>query len=162
MTSEKALFRIDLLNDGFYPIMNKLEHLKLIQNVITRMAGNSFLIKGWTITLVSAILALAAKDPNKLFIAVALFPVIMFWFLDGYFLYQERLFRKLYDGVREKNDEESDFSMDVKPYQADSTWGEAVFSPTLKLFYIFILISIIAIFCVAHFFPSVTAPVGKT
>jgi hypothetical protein len=27
------------------------------------------------------------------------FPVFMFWVLDGYFLYQERLYRKLYEGV---------------------------------------------------------------
>lgn len=141
--------------------MNKQEHLKLIQGVITRMANNSFLIKGWCVTLVSAILALAAREPNKMFIAVALFPVIMFWTLDGYFLYQERLFRKVYDSVRGKTGDESDFSMDTKLYQTDLTWSGAVFSSTLKLFYIFMLISISAIFSIAFFFQSATAPVGK-
>lgn len=141
--------------------MDKIEHLKMIQTVISRMAGNSFLIKGWCVTLVSAILAIAAKDPNKLFIAVALFPVIMFWILDGYFLYQERLFRKVYDGVIVKTGDESDFSMNTKPYQTDLTWSGAFFSPTLNLFYIFMLISVSVIFSIALFFPAATAPVGN-
>jgi hypothetical protein len=80
--------------------MNKIEHLKMIQDVINRMAGNSFLTKGWCVTLVSAIIVLGAKEPDKRFVMVAFLPLIMFWILDGYFLFQERLFRRLYDFVR--------------------------------------------------------------
>ena len=43
---------------------NKRKHLEFIQSVIARMNSNSFLIKGWSITLVSALFALAAKDSN--------------------------------------------------------------------------------------------------
>lgn len=142
--------------------MNKLEHLKMIQTVITRMASNSFLIKGWCVTLVSAILALAAKEPNKLFIAVAIFPVIMFWILDGYFLYQERLFRKLYDSVIKIEDDNSiNYSMNTTEYQNNIAWGEAIFSATLNLFYIFMMISVAAIFAVALFLPSAVVSTGK-
>ena len=42
----------------------KLKHLEFIQNVINRMNSNSFLIKGWAVTLIAAIFALAAKDSN--------------------------------------------------------------------------------------------------
>jgi len=42
-------------------------------------------------------LALAAKDTRFLFVYLAYFSAIAFWGLDGYFLHQERLFRKLYD-----------------------------------------------------------------
>jgi hypothetical protein len=141
--------------------MNKLEHLKMIQTIISRMAGNSFLIKGWCVTLVAAILALAAKEPNKLFIAVALFPVVMFWILDGYFLHQERLFRKLYDRVLESEEDSIDYSMNTSAFQENVTWRKTIFSLTLNLFYIFILFSIIVIFCIALFLPSMVAPVGK-
>jgi hypothetical protein len=44
---------------------SKLKHLEFIQNVITRMNTNSFLIKVWVATLVSALFALAAKDANQ-------------------------------------------------------------------------------------------------
>ena len=40
------------------------KHLELIQGVITRLAQNSFLLKGWSVTLVAAILTLASKNPN--------------------------------------------------------------------------------------------------
>ncbi len=45
----------------------KLKHLELSQGVINRMAGNSFLLKGWSVTLVSALFALSAKDSNQMF-----------------------------------------------------------------------------------------------
>ena len=79
----------------------KIAHLQMIQAVITRMAENSFMAKGWTVTLVTALFALAAVDANRFFVYVAYLPAVMFWALDAYFLRQERLFRKLYDQVRE-------------------------------------------------------------
>ncbi len=79
---------------------SKIAYLQMIQAVIARMAGNSFLIKGWSVTLVAALFALAAANTNALFVYLAYFPSFMFWALDAYFLRQERLFRKLYDDVR--------------------------------------------------------------
>jgi hypothetical protein len=76
-----------------------LKHLEMIQSVISRLAGNSFSMKGWSITLIAALMALAAKDANERYAAVALFPALCFWGLDAYYLRQERLFRKLYDAV---------------------------------------------------------------
>ena len=115
---------------------NKLKHLEFIQSVVSRMASNSFLLKGWGVTLVAALFALAAKDSNKKYIVVAYFPVIVFWILDAYFLSQERRFRNLYDGVRPKKDDEIDFSMDTRPFvDARTSWAAAFFSTTLVVFY---------------------------
>jgi len=76
----------------------KLKHLEMIQAVVTRMANNSFLVAGWCITLVAGLMALAGgKDGNVRFVYVAYLPVIVFWYLNGYFLQQERIFRKIYD-----------------------------------------------------------------
>ena len=36
----------------------KLKHLEFIQNAINRMASNSFIIKGWCITLIVGLFAL--------------------------------------------------------------------------------------------------------
>jgi len=77
----------------------KLKHLEILQATITRMANNSFLIKGWCITLVAAILALASQGSNQRIILISYLPIIMFWILDAYFLRQERLFRKLYEKI---------------------------------------------------------------
>lgn len=78
---------------------SKIAHLGFIQGVITRMGSNSFLLKGWSITLVAAIFALSAKDADQKFVLLAYFPVIVFWMLDAFFLHQEKLFRKLYEKV---------------------------------------------------------------
>lgn len=78
---------------------SKLKHLEFIQSVITRMNSNSFQIKSWAVTLVSAGLAIYASTLKEYFILVSLFPAVMMWFLDAYYLMQERKFRGLYNDV---------------------------------------------------------------
>lgn len=89
----------------------KMKHLELIQGIISRMANNSFMLKGWAVTLVAGIFALAGKDTDKLYFLVAYIPVIVFWALDAYYLWQERLYRGLYEKVRLKDENEVDFSL---------------------------------------------------
>ncbi len=115
---------------------NKIRHLELIQTVISRMANNSFLVKGWCITLVSALLGLAAQDNDKKFIIVVFFPALMFWLLDAYFLRQERLFRQKYNEVAQNSAEFSDFSLDTSTCLSTvDSWLRITFSKTLFLFY---------------------------
>ena len=92
---------------------NKHKHLEMIQGVINRMANNSFMLKGWAVTLVAGIFALASKDAEKIYFLVAYVPIVAFWGLDAYYLRQERLYRKLYDKVRMMDDNEIDFSMNA-------------------------------------------------
>jgi hypothetical protein len=80
---------------------DKLKHLEFIQNVITRMNTNSFQIKEWTVAIVSAILAIYASTKNYYFVLSGIFPTLIFWFLDTYYLTQERKFRGLYNDVAE-------------------------------------------------------------
>jgi hypothetical protein len=79
----------------------KIKHLEFIQNVITRMNKNSFQLKGWTVTIVSAILAIYVSTKNCYFVLSGIFPTVIFWFLDAYYLTQERKFRGLYNDVAE-------------------------------------------------------------
>ena len=81
----------------------KIKHLEFVQNVITRMNVNSFQLKGWMITIVSALLALYVNSENVLYVFVAVVPVIVFWFLDAYYLKQEALYRKLYQDIVNDN-----------------------------------------------------------
>jgi hypothetical protein len=91
----------------------KLKHLEMIQAVITRMGSNSFSVKGWSVTLVAALFALAASQNKPDFVLIAFLPAIVFWGLDAYYLRQERLFRALYNDVASKKEEEIDFSMNT-------------------------------------------------
>ena len=124
----------------------KLKHLEMLQNIIDRMADNSFSLKGWSVVLVSALFALAASDSNTYFVYLAYLPSIMFWILDGYFLWQERLFRKLYDRVRAASESEIDFSMDTSSVRGEvSSWIGTMFSRTLLIYHGTILGAVVVI-----------------
>ena len=115
----------------------KLKHLEFIQGVINRLAANSFQMKGWSVVLVAAILVLLAWEGRLNAAPIALVPVLVLWGLDGYFLWQERLYRALYDHVRTLAENRIDFSMNVGDLDSGvaGTWLGAVRSRTLLCFY---------------------------
>ncbi|TSC61216.1 MAG: hypothetical protein Greene041614_1157 [Parcubacteria group bacterium Greene0416_14] len=118
---------------------NKRKHLEFIQDIVSRMAGNLFFLRGWTITLIAALLALFIKGSNSSYIVYFLIVLtLVFWILDGYFLSQERQFRDLYNHVRKLKEEEIDFSMDTSEYKKlkKNTLIYAMFSGTLLVFYL--------------------------
>ncbi|HYO66386.1 MAG TPA: hypothetical protein VEU33_09915 [Archangium sp.] len=73
----------------------QIKRVELLQNIITRMAQNSFTIKGWAVTVLTALLAFSNKESDRWFAVYALYPAVAFWGLDAYYLMQERLFREL-------------------------------------------------------------------
>ncbi|MBB1076165.1 hypothetical protein HUU62_17310 [Rhodoferax sp. 4810] len=125
---------------------NKIKHLEFIQNVITRMGQNSFLIKGWCITLLIGLLALHAHKPHLNLFWSMLILLPTFWELDGFFLMTERRYRALYDRVRILDEVAIDFSMKINV--KDCSWHDAVFSQTLKLFYLPLIIIVVLLFMV--------------
>ena len=125
----------------------KHKHLELIQGVINRLSTNSFLLKGWSVVLVSALFALAAPDSRVAFVYLAYIPSIIFWGLDGFFLWQEQLFRKLYDRVRVLPEGEIDFSMDTSIITGDArpTWEGATLSKTLIPFHGVLIFAVVVV-----------------
>jgi hypothetical protein len=114
----------------------KLKHLEFIQNIITRMNTNSFVIKGWSVTLVSALFALAADKANLKFVLIAYIPVITFWVLDGFFLSQEKQYRKLYEQVSGKKEEEIDFNLNASGFKSQvGGFFRCAFTKTLVPFH---------------------------
>lgn len=112
-----------------------LKEIDLTQDVIKRMANNSFLIKGWTITLVVATLLLKGEKAQ---VFIAFIPLVGFWFLDAYFLRQERLFREVYKWVISNRMTSSEYVFDLNPRRFyDKVDSELVImkSVTLKWFY---------------------------
>ena len=120
------------------------KHLALVQGVVNRLAGNFFALKGWSVTLVSALLALASKDADPWLVAIALLPTLTFWGLDGYFLAQERLFRELYARLIDPNEQVPVLSMATEPFTA-AKWASAAFSRTLLLFHGAILATVLGV-----------------
>ena len=99
---------------------SKIKYLEMIQGVINRLANNSFMLKGWAVTLVAGIFVLASKDTDKLYLLVAFIPAIFFWFLDSYYLRQERLYRSLYEKVITDDKGVTTFSLKAKKEDFDN------------------------------------------
>ena len=100
---------------------NKIKHLEIIQGVINRMASNSFYLKGWAVTLISGIFVLANKDTDKYYFLVAYIPILVFWFIDSYYLLQERLYREHYNVIRKSENSEINFDMNANKYKGQSS-----------------------------------------
>ncbi|MBU6535841.1 hypothetical protein ACFUIW_02620 [Streptomyces sp. NPDC057245] len=113
----------------------RIRHLELIQTLVTRMDNNSFLIKGWSLTVFGAMLAYAVGGEHDSVVLVSFVPVLAFWLLDAYFHYQQRLFRRLYERVRRSDAEVEPFALDVTPGRERTGLLKAAVSPSLSLFY---------------------------
>ena len=124
------------------------EELKMVQGVINRMGTNSFLIKGWAITLVVATLLLKGSIYQYF---IAFLPWVMFWYLDAYFLRLERLYRKLFDWLRINRLKSKEYLFDVNSKSLESRFrkdvdclGQTMFSKTLAIFYLLLFAIIVA------------------
>lgn len=127
---------------------NKRKHLEFIQNVINRMARNSFMLKSLMALQVAAFVAFLARGGNtdssmagltsEPALMLVLLTILPFWFLDGYFLMQERLFRHLYERVRRLDESEIDFSMDASKRIGSNwltRWLGSLFGATILAYY---------------------------
>lgn len=121
---------------------DKIKHLEFIQNTINRMSTSSFAIKTANTTIIVAISALAYKSDYNDYINVIIYlmPALSFWYLDAYYLAQEKKFRDLYNNIREKTS--TDFSMDVGTTSTKDI-VQIMKSKTLIAFYAILISSII-------------------
>ena len=113
----------------------KIKHLEMLQAVINRMASNSFVFKGWAITLITGISAFATQGSNNKLLLVAFFATLLLWAVDAYYLSLERCYRALYKIVANKNAKQIDFIMSLKDHGIVSSWFSALIAPVLLGFY---------------------------
>ncbi|WGK70017.1 hypothetical protein P0082_03925 [Candidatus Haliotispira prima] len=119
-----------------------IKHLEMIQGIINRLAQNSFLIKGWSMTILGAVILFFSKSQPQYIILCLLIPVIGFWFLDSYYLWQERLFRGVYNDVRKQD--KTDFSINISAQKSKPKykWHSSFISITPVIFYMIEIIFI--------------------
>lgn len=82
-----------------------IEHLKLIEQQIQRMADNSFKVKNWALTVIGGALLYWLKEETPKYnlvwlLALIMLATIIFWWLDAYYLTLEKCYRKLYVDVQ--------------------------------------------------------------
>ena len=129
------------------------KEIDLIQGCINRMANNSFLIKGWLVSIIAVIVALSPEEIDKFIVFITLLIITFsFWYLDGFFLRTEKLYRKMYEWVlKNRKKGNKDYQYDLNPQRFDGE-VESIFkvmtSKTLRWFYgaILVLITLIGLY----------------
>ncbi|UTA66519.1 hypothetical protein [Emticicia sp. 21SJ11W-3] len=119
----------------------KHKHLDLVQGVISRMAQNSFIIKGWAITILTGLLAYGTSKPETPFIKIAclsIVPTLLFWILDAFYLSLEKQYRQLFDAVRKKDNDKIDYKMDVTAFKKDKNSWLNIFACNLSLLFFYL------------------------
>lgn len=109
-----------------------LKALELLQGVINRLSGHSFLVKGWAITVVVGLLTFTGSTGQLRLAWLVAVPIVMFWMIDGFLLAREREYRARFEALRLGQAEPFDFRL--SPLLA-GTWLKSTFSSTLRIFY---------------------------
>ena len=133
------------------------KHLEFIQVVIERHARTSFLLKGWSVTVVAAVFLLAVRGAHSALAMVAgLLPAAIFWGLDAYYLHQERLYRALYDHVRKTGADSGDrFTLNARTVEGDvPKWKATLSAPSVLWFHL--AIATVVVIALAFFSLSPT------
>jgi len=115
----------------------ELEVRGTVQNIARRMATNSLIIKGWTVVVVGIILLLSSTEYQAL---IAVFALLVFWYLDAYFLQQKKMYRALYKEIVENKLNIGDDFFDIRTarYEAGIEVprpSKSMLSKTLLIFY---------------------------
>ena len=123
----------------------RIKHLEMIRAVVGRLAKNSSSMKGWAITLAGAFYGFAITRDEPGLALAGLLPVIVFYGLDVYYLQAERLFRVLFDQVRDADPLIEPFFMGatspafrsrMTAEGRDVSWQATSWRPTLLAFYV--------------------------
>ncbi|MFA3873175.1 hypothetical protein ABS735_05740 [Streptomyces sp. MMCC 100] len=120
----------------YVPDDARIKHLELLQATVNRLGTNSFLIKGWAMTVSGGLTAAAMGGAGWPVALIALMMTAGFWLLDCYYLEKERLFRSLYERSSiTPADRIPLFTMDVERYARPEPWRLVALSRTMSLFY---------------------------
>ncbi|MEU6537947.1 hypothetical protein [Streptomyces sp. NPDC047000] len=118
------------------PDETRMKHLELLQITIGRLGANSFLIKGWAMTVSGSLITVATGGAGWTVAVIALMMTSGLWLLDAYYLEQERLFRSLYNrSLTSDTPPVPPFSMDVERFAQPVPWRRVALSRTMTLFY---------------------------
>jgi hypothetical protein len=118
------------------------KHLEFIQGIVSRQASNSFLIKGWALTLTVALCGFAIGRNSWALATLAIGPILIFGWLDWFFFREERRFRCLYQAVIDGQPHIPPFSLDTMPVRDNpvANWPATVRSLPYVVLYASLLL----------------------
>ena len=121
----------------------RIQHLGMVQAIVSRMAGYSATLKNYCLTITAAICGFAVTVKEPLVLAAAVAPIIIFALLNAQYLRLERQFRALFDEIRAGDwSKRPDFEINLKKAPPIPYW-DVFFSWSIGSFYIPLGIAII-------------------
>jgi hypothetical protein len=126
--------------------MPNSDRLQMIQAVITRLAANSGALKGFTVPVVTALLGVGIDKNSDGFVWLGIYPIVVFGFLDAFYLALEKRYRDLYKKAITDPDTEWSLALArATRRQILRQILEAVLSPSVWAFYGAALVTVIAV-----------------
>ena len=116
------------------------KEIDLIQGCINRMAQNSFMLKGWALTIFAGVTAFTKGEnfsDSITLVCTTIIPFVCFWILDTFFLRTEKKYRKMYEDMltkRKINNTEGQYELNPKTIKVDC-FLKVMFSITMVFFY---------------------------
>jgi hypothetical protein len=93
-----------------------LKYLDMLQTIISRLSGNQFTARAWSVTLGTAVIGYAvSKDSLRHWALLAILPTLCFWVQDAYYLGLERAFRDLFRSAVKNGQNGPLFQFDAAP-----------------------------------------------
>jgi len=134
---------------------DRRQHLQFLQDTIKRMADNSALAKGWSLTIIVAALAYAWTNHEALVALMGVLAAVLFTSVDARYLLAERRFRALFRAAAAGR--VAVYEMDVRAVAgmrdlvATCTWRRTIWSWTVAGFHGWIVLGGVAITAWLHF-----------
>ncbi|MEP1767408.1 MAG: hypothetical protein ABJJ53_12315 [Sulfitobacter sp.] len=114
---------------------DKIAHLGMIQDVITRMAEESARTKNYCLTMFGILATASVAAQSEFLVALGVIMGLLFWGMDARYLLQERWYRALFDHARSQRGA-ADFNMvPSSELRQQHSVAAALFGPSVLAFY---------------------------
>lgn len=130
--------------------MLKEDALDKIQGIIRDFKIQSFAIKGFSLTFLGLLIQPYYEKPKLLIGIVYLVAIIIFWFLDTYYLRMENIYRKIEQEIN-ITDKNKGITLDYKDYpklKKEVCYISVALSKTILPIYFIQIILIISIYLI--------------
>ncbi|MCH5210167.1 MAG: hypothetical protein J1F01_04305 [Oscillospiraceae bacterium] len=118
---------------------DRIAYLQMIESIIDRMSNKSGNIKGFAVTIVAGVTALSFKEASPYVLILSFLTVLIFLWLDLYYLGMERKYKFFYKQVCQGRDVDFNLSLDLKESElreAKATKWQCLTSKSIYYFYI--------------------------
>ena len=117
----------------------RIMYLQMIEGIIDRLSNKSGNVKGFAVTVVAGVTALSFKDTSPYVLLLSFLTVVLFLWMDLYYLGMERKYRFFYKQVCDGREVDFSLSLDLKEsevYEAKATKLQCLTSQSIYYFYI--------------------------